>query len=289
MDGERNVDAGGTLTRIFDVGQGEPLLLIHGGTYGSFWNAEDWAVNVPDLARHFRVIAYDRIGMGFTDNPRRPEDYVIGTGVDHAAALVRALGLGRVHVMGHSRGGYVAARLALEHPDLVDTLVVVDSSTLMTPANPQYDAWERESRAIADPRERLRYLVSVNSFAGDHITDDYLDTALEIERLPKTQEARAVMATQGPAFKADLVERQAETHAWIRAGRLTHPTLVVWAYEDPSATMERCGIPCMQLILPNVRDSEMVVLNRAGHMVYRERPEAFNHAVIDFIGRHGRG
>ena len=97
------------------------------------------------------------------------------------------------------------------------------------------------------------------------------------------------MATQAPAFKADLVERQQETHAWIREGRLRHPTLVVWAYEDPSATMERCGIPCLNLILPNVVESEMVILNRAGHMVYRERPEAFNHAVVDFIARHRRG
>ena len=233
MDGERYIDVEGTLTRVIDVGEGDPLLLIHGGTYGSFWNAEDFALNVPELARHFRVIAYDRIGMGFTDNPRRPEDYVIGTGVDHAAGLIRALGLGRTHVLGHSRGGYIATRLVLEHPDLADGLVIVDSSSLMTPANPQYDAWDRESRAIEDPRERLRYLVTVNSFSGDHITDDYLDTALEIERLPRTQVAKGVMATQAPAFKADLVERQQETHAWIREGRLRHPTLVVWAYEDP--------------------------------------------------------
>ena len=55
------------------------------------------------------------------------------------------------------------------------------------------------------------------------------------------------------------------------------------------ATMERCGIPCMNLILPNVPESEMVILNRAGHMIYREQPEAFEHAVLDFIARHRAG
>jgi 2-hydroxy-6-oxo-6-(2'-carboxyphenyl)-hexa-2,4-dienoate hydrolase len=289
MDHPKFIDADGIRTRYFDAGQGEPLVMIHGGTYGSFYNAEDWELNFDGLAEHFRVIAYDRIGLGFTDNPRTDADYVIGSSVDHAHALIRALGLGPAHIMGHSRGGYTAARLVLEHPEVCDTLIIVDSSSLMTPANPQYEAWDREAQQYADLHERMRYLVTANSYGGDHITPRYLDVAVEIDQLPKTAVAKQKMAGLGPRFKSDLVERQQETHAWIRAGRLQKPTLVMWAYEDPSATMDRCGIPCMNLIMPNVQDAEMVILNHAGHMVYRERPEPFNHAVIDFIGRHRAG
>lgn len=289
MQDARYIDAGGIRTRYFDQGEGEPLLLIHGGTYGSFYNAEDWELNVDELAKHYRVIAYDRIGLGFTDNPGTDDDYVIGSSVRHAYDLIKALNLGPAHIMGHSRGGYTATRLVLEHPEVVDTLLIVDSSSLMTPANPQYDVWEREAQQYSDLRDRMRYLVTANSFAGDHITEHYIDVAVEIDQLPKSRAAKERMALNAPRFKADLVERQAETHEWIREGRLTCPTLVMWAFEDPSATMDRCGIPCMKLILPNVRESEMVILNRAGHMVYRERPEAFNHAVLDFIARHRRG
>jgi pimeloyl-ACP methyl ester carboxylesterase len=289
MDNAKYVNANGIRTRYFEAGQGDPLVLIHGGTYGSFYNAEDWEHNFDGLAQHFRVIAYDRIGLGFTDNPKSDEDYVIGSSVDHAYAVIQALGLGKAHIMGHSRGGYTAARLVLEHPEVADTLVIVDSSSLMTPANPQYEAWDREAQQYADLHERHRYLVTANSFSGDHITPRYLDVAVEIDQLPKTAAAKAKMAVLGQRFKADLVERQQETHAWIREGRLQKPTLVMWAYEDPSATMDRCGIPCMNLIMPNVQDAEMVILNHAGHLVYRERPEAFNHAVIDFIGRHRAG
>ena len=179
--------------------------------------------------------------------------------------------------------------LVLEHPEVADTLIIVDSSTLMTPANPQYEAWDREAQQYADLHERHRYLVTANSYGGDHITPRYLDVAVEIDQLPKTQVAKERQAANSARFKADLVERQQETHAWIREGRLRVPTLVMWAYEDPSATMDRCGIPCMNLIMPNVKDAEMVILNKAGHLVYRERPEAFNHAVIDFIQRHRAG
>jgi 2-hydroxy-6-oxonona-2,4-dienedioate hydrolase len=289
MKDAKYIDANGIRTRYFEAGEGEPLLLIHGGTYGSFYNAEDWELNFDTFAQHFRVIAYDRIGLGFTDNPRTDDEYVIGSSVEHAHGLIKALGLGPAHIMGHSRGGYTATRLVLEHPDVVDTLIIVDSSSLMTPANPQYDAWEREGQKYGDLHQRHRYLVTANSFSADHITDHYLDVAVEIDQLPKTAMGKARMQANAPRFKADLVERQAETHAWIREGRLACPTLVMWAYDDPSATMDRCGIPCMNLILPNVRESEMVILNRAGHMVYRERPEAFNHAVLDFIARHRRG
>jgi len=289
MQDARYIDAGGIRTRYFEAGDGEPLVLIHGGSYGSFYNAEDWELNWDELARHYRVIAYDRIGLGFTDNPPTDADYRIGSSVDHAYNLIRALGLGKVHVLGHSRGGYTAARLVLEHPEVADTLIIVDSSTLMTPPNPQYQQWDEEALAYDDLHERHRFLVTANSYGSAHITDRYIDVAVEIDQLPKTQVAKERMEANRPAFKADLLERQAETHAWIREGRLTHPTLVMWAYEDPSATMDRCGIPCMNLILPNVQESEMVILNRAGHMVYRERPEAFNHAVIDFIERHRAG
>ena len=286
MKDAKYIDVTGIRTRYFEAGVGEPLLLIHGGSYGSFYNAEDWELNFDTFAERFHVVAYDRIGLGFTDNPRTDEEYVIGSSVDHAFGLIKALGLGRAHIMGHSRGGYTATRLVLEHPEVVDTLIIVDSSSLMTPANPQYGIWEHEALKYDDLHERHRYLVAANSYGDGGVTDHYIDVAVEIDGLAKTNVAKERMAVNITRFRSDLVERQQETHEWIRAGRLTCPTLIMWAYNDPSATMERCGIPCMNLIMPNVPESEMVILNRAGHMIYREQTEAFDHAVLDFIARH---
>jgi 2-hydroxy-6-oxonona-2,4-dienedioate hydrolase len=282
----RFVDANGTRTRYFDIGEGDPLFLIHGGNYGSYANAEDWDLVVDDLAKHFRVIAIDKIGTGFTDNPVSDDDWLIGASVRHAYETIQTLGLGKVHIAGHSRGGYTVTRLALEHPEVVETLVIVNSSSLMTPPNPQYDQWEQAALSIADHRERMRYLITANSFGTDHITEHYLDVVQEIDLLEKTVDAKRRLAGGLTArFRADLVERQLETHEWIRDGRLTCPTLVMWSYNDPSATMERCGIPCLNLILPNVPQSEMHILNRAGHYTFREQPEAFVNGVVDFIER----
>ena len=291
MEGARFVSVDGIRTRSFETGAGEPLVLVHGGSFSHVENAEDWEHNVPGLARTFRVVAFDKLGNGFTDNPPTPDEYLIGRTVDHAVAFLRTLGLGPVHLVGHSRGGYTATRLALEHPDAVRTLTIVDSSTLMARHNPQYDAWDKEAEQIADPRARTRYVIAANSHSERHITERMVDVAMEIEALPKTAEARRIMAAGAKARNnADLVERQAETHAWIREGRLRCPTLVVWGFNDRSAPLDRVGLACLNLILPSVPDSEFHVLNHAGHNSMREQPEAFNRVLTSFIqGRSAAG
>ena len=287
MDNPKYVDVRGTNTRYFEAGSGEPLLLIHGGSFGYFENAEDWDRNFDVLAQQFHVLAIDKIGCGFSDNPPTVEDYYIGATVQHASDFIGVMGLGPVHVAGHSRGGYTATRLALEHPEVVRTLIIVDSSTLMTPSNPQYQVWEAEAANIEDLRERYRYLEAVNSYSDEHLDQRHMDVILEIVSLPKTIEALRIMeGGQVVRHNQELVERQQETHAWIREGRLRRPTLLVWAFNDPSATMDRCGIPALKLILPNVPHSSMHIVNRAGHYSFREQPEEFNQVVIDFIRLH---
>jgi pimeloyl-ACP methyl ester carboxylesterase len=284
---EKFVDVDGVRTRYLEAGSGEPMLLIHGGNFGRYCLAEDWEPVIDLLGEHFRVLAIDKIGCGFTDNPPADEGYVIGSVVDHAHRFLTALGVPAAHLVGHSRGGYATTRLALEHPEMALSLTIVDSSTLMTPPNPQYDAWDREAAKLPDPRDQVRYLVTVNSFSGDHVDEAFVDVMARASTLPKSVEAAAKMRDGLVGqFNEDLVRRQAETQDWIRSGRLRCPTLVVWAYNDPSATMERCGIPCMDLVLTNVPDSEMHILTEAGHYCYREQPVAFTDVVTTFIRRN---
>lgn len=284
MHEEKFVDVNGIRTRYLEQGTGEPMLLIHGGNYGRYCLAEDWEPVIGLFAKSFRVLAIDKIGCGFTDNPPTDDDYVIGAVVKHGIEFLEALGIERAHLVGHSRGGYAVARMALERPDLVDTLIVVASSSLMTPPNPQYDAWDKAAEAMDDPRDQVRYLVTANSFSGDHVDEGFVDVMAKAATLPKSLEAlskwKGGLAKQ---FGADLVEKQRETQAWIREGRLQCPTLVMWGFNDPSATMERCGLPCMELILTSVPESQMHILNQAGHYSYREQPEAFAGVVTSFI------
>ena len=287
MDNPKFANIHGTNTRYFEAGSGEPLVLIHGGSFGYFENAEDWDRNFDVLAQDYHVFAIDKIGCGWTDNPATVDDYYIGATVQHAYDFIQVMGLGPVHVAGHSRGGYTATRVALEHPEVVRTLIIVDSSTLMTPSNPQYQVWDAEAAKIPDERDRYFYLEAVNSYGEEHLDKRHMDAILAIVNLPKSKAALAIMeGGQVAKHNAELIERQQETHAWIREGRLRCPTLIFWAFNDPSATMDRCGIPAMKLILPNVPNSSMHIVNRAGHYSFREQADEFNRVVVEFIKRH---
>src|SRR3954469_4763300 len=69
------VDVGGIRTRYFDGGTGEPMVLIHGGQWPATSSADGWAPLFDQLAEHFHVYVFDKLGHGFTDNPRTDADF----------------------------------------------------------------------------------------------------------------------------------------------------------------------------------------------------------------------
>ena len=93
-------------------------------------SGKTWALNFPVLKAGYNVIAYDKLGQGFTDNPKTDADYTMHATVQHAIAFLEKLGKGPYHIVGHSRGGFVVSRLALERPDLVKSCVCVSSGSL---------------------------------------------------------------------------------------------------------------------------------------------------------------
>ena len=278
------VDVRGIRTRYLEAGRGEPLLLVHGSHFGSHCSANDWDLNINSLAKFFHVFAIDKIGSGFTDNPKSDEEYVIGATVQHTYDFLRTMKLESAHLMGHSRGGYTVCRLALEHPEVAKTLVIIASGTLMLYPSIFYTDLGKRLALIEDIKERHRYEISANSFGSEHITDDFVDVMVEIATLPKSQEAVAKMeAGLQSQFEADLADKGKNTHEWIRAGGIKVPTLIVWGFNDPSANFDPLGLATLQLIFPNTPNSQMHVLNQAGHYCFREQPEAFAAAVTSFI------
>ena len=281
---EKYVDVKGIRTRYLESGSGEPLLLVHGNDFGKFGSANNWSRNIDELGKNFHVFAIDKIGAGFTDNPKCDEDYVIGTQVQHAYDFLKTMNIDSAHLGGGSRGAYTVCRVALEHPEVCKTLILIGSNTLWQAHNPIHDEWARNTAKIEDERERYRYILAMNSCKTDYITDEILDLSVKIKSQPKIAEAEAKMkdGLQGNFFE-DLAIRQKETHEWIRQGRLKVPVLIFWGYNDPSAVFERGGLGVMRLILNNVSRAEVLIVNQSGHQVYREHPEKFNTAVTDFI------
>jgi pimeloyl-ACP methyl ester carboxylesterase len=125
----RYIDAGGYRVHYFEAkpkdGPGVPLVLIHGlGSRG-----EDWAALIPQFAANgFHVYVPDLLGYGRSARP--DVDYSISLEEKLVADFMRAAGLPRADIAGWSMGGWVAAKLAIDHPELVDRLVLYDSAGL---------------------------------------------------------------------------------------------------------------------------------------------------------------
>jgi len=284
MGPARFVTVGGIRTRYFEAGSGEPLVLVGGGHFGSPYAASDWDLNLPALAKDFRVIALDKLGQGFTDNPLQADDYVIGSAVQHLRDFLAVLDVSSAHLVGHSRGGYAVCRLAMESPAVVRSLVVVDSGSLMHDWSAFYPALTERMSAIEDVRERYEYAIAEQSHAESMASEYWLQDILSFATSEKYVEASKTLESRMTEFQEDLVQRQSEARDWIRSGGLgSTPVLLVWAYNDLGAPIDECGIPALHLFLGSTPNSRMHIFNRSGHFPYREWPQEFNELVGRFV------
>lgn len=119
---DKFLDAGGVKIRYIDVGKGETIVLLHGGTS----NLESWTTRgvVDNLAKDFRVIAFDARGHGKSDSPREPAAYGRQQALD-VVRILDALKIDRAHIIGFSLGGSTVAQLLTLHPERFLTAVQV--------------------------------------------------------------------------------------------------------------------------------------------------------------------
>jgi pimeloyl-ACP methyl ester carboxylesterase len=278
------MDVDGIRTRVQRGGIGEALVLIHGGEFGGLNSFDDWSTNIPDLERDFSVLAFDRLAQGHTANPPTPDRYTFAEVLAHAVGVIEASGITGAHLVGHSRGGLVAARLAQERADLVKTLVVVDSQSLApegpwTPARFYDEIEERLPDGWYDDLDDVRLEPEAQSWSSDHITTDYAERLLAIARLPKSVIARDVMRSikaskWNPALDAE--RDQALRLIGERGFGMT--TFLVWGRDDPSAPPQ-LAIGLIERVLQRTRECGLHVIAQAGHYPFREQPERFNRIL----------
>jgi pimeloyl-ACP methyl ester carboxylesterase len=240
------IDVDGIRTRYYDVGEGTPMLLCHGGAISATSSANTWTLNIAGLSKHFRVLAPDRLGCGMTDNPPTPDDYTMHATMAHMNAFLRTMDLDEVHIVGQSTGGYVATQLVLDNPDISKTLVMVDSASTAPDSGDfaqrrriLFSALPRDTTSPTFYFDNYQYHMSVLSYTTDHVTDDWIGAAAYMRGLPKGQKTDEVMASGGrETYYQSKVQLKEQTLARIRQGELTLPTLLHWGRNDPSAIFE---------------------------------------------------
>ena len=280
MSPEKFVDLSGIKTRYFEAGSGEAMLLVHGGNAGDSDNvdcANNWDLNWEGFSKNFNVFAIDRLGQGYTDNPQVGE-YVVENIIGHLRNFVDRLH-GRVHLVGHSRGGYMCLRLARELPERIASITIVDSSTAAAGDNVFRGPLLADAPRPLLTRESIAWVTSRFSYSDAHLTESWMDARAAIAATEKNKWAvQNFPRTLEPSLNA----QKAETLGWIAAGHMKTPTMLVWGKNDPSAILPR-GLELFELISQSVPKSSMHIFNRAGHYSYREHPHAFVATVTAFI------
>ncbi|HVK68941.1 MAG TPA: alpha/beta hydrolase [Polyangium sp.] len=244
-------------------GQGEVVLLLHG--LGS--SLLDWEMQIPALVERYTVVAVDMRGHGRSGKP--PGPYRIATFAADVAQVMRALALGPAHVVGISMGGMIGFQLAVDHPSLVRSLVVVNSAPAFVPRT------LRERLAVVQRIVALRVL-GLPGFARK----------IAEKNLPRPDQEALRRKLAARLAQNDEAAYRAASHAILgwsvaeRIGTIRCPVLVVTGDQDytPVAAKEAYAAR-----IPRAR---VVVVADSRHCTPIDQPEAFNRLLIDFLKEH---
>jgi pimeloyl-ACP methyl ester carboxylesterase len=264
----KSAEANGIRTNYLESGSGDQtVVLIHGSGPGVTSYA-NWRLVIPSLAEHFRVIAPDMVGFGFSDRPDGVS-YGLDTWADQTVGLMDALGIQKAHMVGNSFGGGIALRIATQHPDRVGKLVLMGSMGVPFQITEGLErVWGYEPSV-----ENMREVLNTFVHNQERIDDELARSRYEGSIQPGFQEAFSAMF---PAPRQRWVE--AMTVADDDLKQLTNPTLIVHGRED--AVIPVSNSYYLEGILPN---ADLSVYANCGHWSMIERNADFNRQVLDFF------
>jgi pimeloyl-ACP methyl ester carboxylesterase len=254
------------------VGSGEPLLLISPVLADGFvpLAAE------PALADRYRLIRYHKrgwVGSTHTTGPVTVEEHAAD-----AAALLEHLGVPSAHVAGHSSGAAVGAQLALDHPDVVRTLTLLELSLLSVPSGaaffeqvgPAFEAYGR-----GDHEDAIARFLSVVGGADWATCRSVLDERLPGSVAQATKDADTFFGVELPGLGAWKFDTE-------QAAALRCPVLSVLGAQTQPLWVEVAAF-----LRSAVRDIEEVTIDGVGHLLHVQRAEPVARAMAGFLVRHG--
>lgn len=250
-----------------ELGSGQPLVLIHG-----LGGAQDnWQLQVPAFAPFYRVITLDLRGHGQSPKPRGP--YRMSQLAADVAMLLMRLKARPAHVIGLSLGGAVALQLAIDEPDLVASLVLVNTL-------PRFISSQWRQRLQGARRFLDAYLGGMDKVA-DQVAARLFPA---VQQTPLRLEAASRLALNDPASYRASLWAVARFDVTFLLDLITCPVLVIAGEQDTTLPLEAKRRLAKQL--PRAR---FLVIPQSGHATPIDQPEAFNAAVLAFLNGQSIG
>jgi proline iminopeptidase len=267
------------ILQCYHVAGAGPVCVIHPGGPGIEWES----MKMPALEARLTTVYVEPIGTGasgrLTDHPN---GYTIDRYSHCVHGLIEHLGLPKVHFLGHSHGGFVAQRYALEHPERLASIILYDSAPaagaeLFAEATRNIEEFALRRTDQPGAQSALRAWTALGSVSDDEGTTATLRQLL-------------------PAFFADYWDREQEFGQWRAAircayvssgsspfdnsnglGLIKSPTLVIVGRYDFI-----CGLRWARELHNGIAGAELLILDNSGHLGHLEEPDTFLNAVVAF-------
>ncbi|GBC63655.1 3-oxoadipate enol-lactonase [Desulfonema ishimotonii] len=245
-------------------GKGNLLVLIHGLGSGT----RDWENQVPALARHHRVITFDVRGHGRTGAP--PGPYSVPLFASDTARLMEALGVGPAHIAGLSMGGMIAFQLALDRPELVRSLSIINSG-------PELILHTVGERAVFCHRKLIVRVFGMRQ----------MGKMLAKNLLPEPGQkalARRLVRRWGRNDRRAYLAALDAIIGWSVADRIhtiTCPTLIMSADKDYTPVAWKAQYAA------RIPGAELVIIRNSRHLSPLDQPVQVNRALAEFLSQGG--
>jgi len=239
---ESNIDINGQNLHVFEAGDGEPVLFLHGA------GGANWYPLLEFLAQKRHVIAPEHPGFGRGKIPTWM--MTVGDLAYFYLDVLEKLDLKGVHLVGHSLGGWTAAEIAIRNTSRLKSLSLLAPAGVRSPDVPFGDIF------LWSPEEHARH-----SFYDPKLVEARIQQLASLDQDVVLQN-RAAAARLG--WNPRLNNPQLPY--WLH--RIDVPTLFIWGKEDAI-----CPFACAELFMKPIKNAELYALAESGHALHTERPK----------------